>query len=77
MTNLLRRLRKLKADLIDTSGLLPHSKARVGYWKGRVDQLLAGEDAGPQRISLAAFDSIDANGTGGNDEDVMPAVAGA
>jgi hypothetical protein len=38
MTNLERRLGKLEAQLIDSSGLVPHTQKWLEYWRDWLDR---------------------------------------
>jgi hypothetical protein len=56
MSNFGRRIRKLEAQLTDSSGLVPHSPAWMDYWMKEVDQVLAENGPGPRKlIPLEAF----------------------
>lgn len=43
MSNLLRRLRKLEAQLTDSTRLVPHSPAWLAYWTREVEAVIADE----------------------------------
>jgi hypothetical protein len=43
MANFSRRLRKLEAQILDNSGLVPHSRKWLDYWERRFDRFRAGE----------------------------------
>ena len=45
MRALQRRLRKLESTVHDSSGLLPGSKAWRAYWRGQMENYLAGQPA--------------------------------
>ena len=54
-----RRLRKLEAQLIDRSGLVPHTQQWLDYWFSKLERLAAGEEPGePGCIPLEAWDAI-------------------
>jgi len=57
MSNLLRRLRKLEAQLTDRSGLMPYTKPWWDYWTPRIENLIAGE-APDQKIPLEVIDEL-------------------
>ncbi len=53
------RLRKLEAQLIDRSGLVPHTKLWWEYWTARVETLLAGKKLDkPELIPLEFIDAL-------------------
>jgi hypothetical protein len=59
MLRLRRRLRKLEAQLTDSSGFRPHSQAWLGYWEQRLHAILAGEEPGkPGCIPLEVWDAV-------------------
>ncbi len=57
MSSLLRRLRKLEAQLTDHSGLVPHTKPWSDYWDPRIDELIDGETL-DQEIPLGVIDAL-------------------
>jgi len=57
MSNLLRRLRKLEAQLTDRNGLVPHTKPWCDYWNPRIKNLIAGETL-DQKIPLEVIDAL-------------------
>jgi hypothetical protein len=57
MSTLLRRLRKLEAQLTDHSGLMPHTKPWSDYWSPRIDDLIAGETL-DQKVPLEVIDAL-------------------
>jgi len=57
MSNLLRRLRKLEAQLTDRSGLMPNTKPWWDYWSPRIENLITG-DAPDQKIPLEVIDAL-------------------
>jgi hypothetical protein len=51
-----RRLRRLEAELTDSSGLIPHSAAWIDYWMKEVDKAVTERGSGPKRaIPLEAI----------------------
>jgi hypothetical protein len=57
MSNLLRRLRKLEAQLTDHSGLVPHTKPWRDYWSPRIEGLMTGEVV-DQKIPFEVIDTL-------------------
>jgi len=57
MSTLLRRLRKLEAQLTDRSGLVPRTKPWSDYWSPRIDELIDGETL-DQKIPLEVIDAL-------------------
>jgi hypothetical protein len=57
MSNLLRRLRKLEAQLTDRSGLMPHTKLWSDYWSPRIGELFDGETI-DQKIPFEVIDTL-------------------
>jgi len=57
MSNLLRRLRKLEAQLTDHSGLVPHTKPWRDYWSPRIEGLITGQVV-DQKIPFEAIDAL-------------------
>ena len=49
MSNLLRRLRKLEAELTDHCGMVPHSAAWMDYWMREIEQYVAVENSVPKQ----------------------------
>jgi hypothetical protein len=50
MTNLRRRLGKLEAQLIDSSGLVPHSQRWLEYWERWLERYSSDPDFQPQDL---------------------------
>lgn len=57
MSNLLRRLRKLEAQLIDHSGLIPHTEPWRDYWSPKIESLITGEVI-DRKIPLEVVDAL-------------------
>ena len=57
MSNLLRRLRKLEAQLTDRNGLVPHTKPWRDYWSPRIEGLMTGEVV-DQKIPFEVIDTL-------------------
>jgi hypothetical protein len=54
-----RRLRKLEAQLIDRSGLVPYTQQWLDYWFSKLERIVNGEEPGePGCIPLEAWDAI-------------------
>ena len=53
MPNLRRRLRKLEAHLLDSSGLVPESPEWIAYWMRKIEKLGTADDTG-ELIPFAA-----------------------
>jgi hypothetical protein len=64
MSNLLRRLRKLEAQLTDRSGLVPHTNPWWDFWTPRIENLIAGEPL-DQKVPLEVVDAF-VHGTEGD-----------
>jgi hypothetical protein len=58
-----RRLRKLEALWTDCSGLAPYTGAWWDYWRGMVDQLIAGDQL-DEPIPLEFVDALIVKGEG-------------
>ncbi len=54
-----RRLRKLEAQLIDRSGLIPHTQEWMDYWFSKLERISSGKEPGePGCIPMEAWDAI-------------------
>ena len=59
MLNLARRLRKLEAAWKDANGLVPHTEQWLKYWRGKIDQVVAGEaNVDLRGITIEVVDAI-------------------
>ena len=59
MLNLARRLRKLEAACKDANGLVPHTEEWLGYWRGKIDQVVVEEvNVDLRGITIAVVDAI-------------------
>lgn len=75
MTNLERRLGKLEAQLIDSSGLIPHTPRWLEYWKAWLDTSANDPDFHPRELMpLEAARAIISGG--GPDKEYLPVSSG-
>jgi len=58
MTKMIKRLRKFEGKWKDGNGLVPHTAEWLSYWKGKIGQMIAGEEVDLAGISLDVTDAI-------------------